>query len=145
MSSIKLSVVVSADQWSKWGGNTSTCRHLSLHYRIWKLRWNNRNSATSTNSATSSGWATKTPISHAIDRGSVYHQTVQTVLCGFNLKRLYSLNFIKTVLNNAKTHDVVLKRIKPRFTIKKNWPGTIFCCMVNLKNYTVYSIHCILP
>ena len=62
------------------------------------------------------GRATKTPISH---RGSVYHQTVQTVLCGFNLKRLYSLIFIKAVLNNAKTHDAVLKRIKPRFTIKK--------------------------
>ena len=60
------------------------------------------------------GRATKTPISH---RGSVYHQTVQTVLCGFNLKRLYSLIFIKAVLNNAKTHDAVLKRIKPRFTI----------------------------
>ena len=116
MSSIKLSVVVSADQWSKWGGNTSTCRHLSLHYWIWKLRWNNRNSATSTNSTTPLGRATKTPISH---RGSVYHQTVQTVLCSFNLKRLYSLIFIKAVLNNAKTHDAVLKRIKPRFTIKK--------------------------
>ena len=76
--------------------------------------------ATSTNSATSSGRATKAPISHAINRGSVYHQTVQTVLRSFNLKRLYSLIFIKAVLNNAKTHDAVLKRIKPRFTIKKD-------------------------
>ena len=82
-----------------------------------KHRWNNRNSATPMNSTSSSSdRATKTPISH---RGSVYHQTVQTVLCGFNLKRLYSLIFIKAVLNNAKTHDAVLKRIKPRFTIKK--------------------------
>ena len=64
------------------------------------------------------GRVTKTPISH---RGSVYHQTVQTVLCGFNLKRLYSLIiFIRAVLNNANTHDAVLKRIKPRFTIKNS-------------------------
>ena len=77
------------------------------------------------------GRATKTPISH---RGSVYHQTVQTVLCGFNLKRLYSLNFIKTVLNNAKTHDVVLKRIKPRFTIKNSIFVHLVCMSeINLK------------
>ena len=45
---------------------------------------------------------------------------IKQVLSSFNLKRLYFQIFIKAVLNNAKTHDAVLKRIKPRFTIKKN-------------------------
>ena len=117
MSSIKLSVVVSADQWSNEVGTprlADTCLCI--------IKFENFVGTTGTQQhrrtqQTPLGRATKTPISH---RGSVYHQTVQTVLCGFNLKRLYSLIFIKAVLNNAKTHDAVLKRIKPRFTIKNS-------------------------
>ena len=48
---------------------------------------------------------------------------IKQVLSSFNLKRLYFLIFIKAVLNNAKTHDAVLKRIKPRFTIKNPFDG----------------------